>query len=157
MKIKTRFFGEIDIDEKKIINFKEGLPGFENLNKFLFMTDNDENSPFCWLQSIEDIDIVFTLFDILKFLPDYEPVINIENLEKFGEFSQEDLLIYCISSIPKDIKNMTINLKAPIIININNNEARQVICNNEDYPIKYYIYEKILNSRSNKKDGEQIC
>ena len=39
MKIKTKFFGEIDIDNKKVINFENGLPGFEYLKKFLFMTD----------------------------------------------------------------------------------------------------------------------
>ena len=55
MKLKTRFFGEIEIDEKKVIDFEEGLPGFENLRKFLFMTDENEDAPFCWLQSIEDI------------------------------------------------------------------------------------------------------
>ena len=56
-----------------------------------------------------------------------------------GDSKEEDLLIYCIANIPNNIKDMTINLKAPIVININNNKADQVICNNEEYPIKYYV------------------
>lgn len=154
MKIKTRFFGEIEVNNKKVINFEDGLPGFENFKKFLFMTDEDENSPFCWLQSIEDIDIVFTLFNVFKFLPNYNPSADIESLEKLGKAKEEDLIIYCIANIPENIKNMTINLKAPVIININNNKAKQVICSNEEYPVKYYIYKELLERSSNEKVGE---
>ena len=154
MKIKTKFFGEIDINDDKVINFENGLPGFENLKKFSFMTDEDENSPFCWLQSIEDIDIVFTLFNVFKFLPDYNPSVEIESLDKLGNTEEENLMIYCIAHIPNDIKNMTINLKAPVVINIDNNKANQFICNNEEYPIKYYIYKELLENRSNEKAGE---
>lgn len=148
MKIKTRFFGEIDIDDTKIINFKYGLPGFENLKKFLFMFDDDENSPFYFLQSIEDLDIVFTLFDVIRFLPDYNPVTEVENLKDFEDIDEEDFMIYSIATIPQNVKEITINLKAPIVINLKNNNAKQIICNNEDYPIKYYVYKEL------KKGGE---
>ncbi|MDE6181659.1 MAG: flagellar assembly protein FliW, partial [Eubacteriales bacterium] len=95
MAIKTKFFGELEIDENKLIIFKEGIPGFENLTKFLFMTDNDENSPFCWLQSIEDLDIVFTLFDIYRIMEEYDPKVFYEELiNTIGEFEKEDILIY---------------------------------------------------------------
>ncbi len=148
MKIKTRFFGEVEIDEDKVILFENGIPGFEELKRYVFMTDEDEKSPFCWLQSIEDIDIVFTLFDVVSKIKDYSPNVEEEALSQIGEFEEEDLCIYCIANIPKDIKDMTINLKAPIIINTRNNKARQIICSNEEYPIKYYIYKEI------KKSGE---
>ena len=154
MKLKTRFFGEIEIFNEKVINFEDGLPGVENLKKFLFMTDEDENSPFCWLQSIEDIDIVFTLFDIFKFLPEYNPIAEIESLNSLNYDKEEDLYIYCMATIPKDTKNISVNLKAPIIINTINNKAKQIICNNEEYPIKYYIYKEMLNKHSQKKGGE---
>ena len=59
-----------------------------------------------------------------------------------------------LANISNNIEDMTINLKAPIVININNNKADQVICNNEEYPIKYYIYKEILGHHSNEKGGE---
>ncbi|WP_250278456.1 flagellar assembly protein FliW [[Clostridium] colinum] len=149
MTIKTKFFGDIDVDDNKVITFKDGLPGFENITKFLFMTDEDENSPFSWLQSIEDIDIVFTLFNVFKVLPDYNPNVDIELLDTLGDIKDENLAIYCIATIPpKNVKEMTINLKAPIVINLDNNNAKQVICNNEEYPIKYYVHKEV------KKGGE---
>lgn len=148
MNIETRFFGQIEIDNDKIIHFKDGIPGFENLTKFLFMTDKDDNSPFCWLQSIEDVDIVFTIFDILTVFKDYEPMVEEEYLESLGQFAKDDLAIYCIANISQNIEDMTINLKAPVVINLENRQAKQVICNNEEYPIKYYIYKEL------KKGGE---
>ena len=141
MNIQTKFFGNIEIDENKVIKFEDGIPGFEDLKKFLFMTDEDANSPFCWLQSIEDVNIVFTLINIFKFIPDYNPNVDMEILSKLGKIEEENLAIYCIANIPKNIKDMTVNLKAPIIINLFNNNAKQIICNNDDYSIKYYVYK----------------
>ncbi|WP_317367276.1 flagellar assembly protein FliW [uncultured Tyzzerella sp.] len=154
MKIKTKIFGEIDINDDKVIYFENGLPGFENLKKFLFMTDEDENSPFCWLQSIEDLDIVFTLFDVFRFLPDYNPIVEIESFDKLDNDTEDSLMVYCIAHIPNDVKNMTINLKAPVVINADNNKANQFICSNEEYPIKYYIYKELLKNHSNESGGE---
>ncbi len=143
MKIKTRFFGEIEINENKLIFFEEGLPGFPQLKKFLFMTDEDENSPFCWLQSIEDLDIVFTLFDIYSIMEDYNPMVSSDIINCIGEFKEGDILIYTIANIPEDIKKISVNLKAPIVININNNKAKQIISANEEYEIRTYIYDKL--------------
>lgn len=147
-KIKTKFFGEVSIDEKKIIHFDVGIPAFEHLSKFLFMLDNDENSPFCWLQSIEDVDIAFTLFDIYSVMENYNPSLNTALLKTLGECEDKDLFLYCIAHIPRDIKKMSVNLKAPIVINTKTNKARQIICNNEEYSIKHYIYD------NDKKVGE---
>lgn len=145
MHLETRFFGNLEIDESKVIFFQEGIPGFEHLKKFLFMLDEVEDSPFCWLQSIEDIDIVFTLFDVFKYIKDYNPMVEEEFITSIGDFKKGDLLIYTIANITKDIKKISINLKAPIIINMESNKAKQIISTNDDYPIKYYIYEDIKN------------
>lgn len=142
MKIKTRFFGEVEVHKNKIITFNDGVPGVPNLTKFLLMTDEDENSPFCWLQSIEDIDVVFTLFNVLEYLPDYNPIVDRENVVGLGEI-KEELIIQCMATIPNTVKDMSINLKAPVVINPTNNLAKQIICNNEEYPIKYYIYKEL--------------
>lgn len=148
MKIKTRFFGEVEIDSNKVIKFKDGIPGFENLKEFLFMTDEDDKNTFYWLQSIEDIDIVFTLFNVFNFMPEYNPNVEKDMLEDLGDFKEEDLVVYCIATIPRDVKEMSINLKAPIVINLANNKAKQIICSNEEYSIKHYIYKEL------KKAGE---
>lgn len=145
MIIKTRFFGDVELDESKVITFEDGIPGFFDLKKFLLMTDEDEKSPFCWLQSIEEMNIVFTLFDVYSIIPNYNPVVSEEMLKDIGEFKDEDILIYTIANIPEDLKEISINLKAPIIINMHNNKAKQIILENQDYQIRTYIYDKLKN------------
>lgn len=151
MILNTKFFGEVKVEDDKLITFKEGIPGFENLTKFLFMLDVDENenSPFYWLQSTEDIDVVFTLFDPFEYFEDYNPIVSIEELKgAIGDFDDENILIYAIANIPDNISDMTINLKAPIVINMQTNLAKQIIATNEDYSIKTNLYSYI------KKGGE---
>jgi flagellar assembly factor FliW len=53
------------------------------------------------------------------------------------------VLIYSIVVVPEDLSKMTANLKAPVLINTENNKGKQVILNNEDYPIKYYILQQL--------------
>lgn len=141
MILDTKFFGKVEVEEQKLIIFSDGIPGFENLTKFIFMTDDDENSPFCWLQSVEDVDIVFTIFDPFTIFSDYNPTVSIEEIKNsIGEFDDEDILIYVVANIPNNICDMTINLKAPIVINTKTNKAKQIISTNEDYKIKTYIH-----------------
>lgn len=148
MMIKTKHFGDINIDDDKIILFEEGILGFPDLTKYLFMESEEENSPFCWLQSIEDVNIVFPLIDVIRFIPNYNPIVDNSELEPLGEALDEDLLVYNIIVIPQDAKDLTVNLKAPIVINLNTLKAKQVISNNEDYPIKYYLYKELKKRKA---------
>ncbi len=151
MKINTKFFGEVEVNEGVLILFEDGLPGFPECKKFLFISDDSKNksddldkkSPFSWLQSIDNKDIVFTLFDVFAFIPDYSPIINIEFLSALETDTLDNVKICCVANIPADIKEMSINLKAPIVINTTNNKAKQIICDNDEYSLKYYIYKKI--------------
>lgn len=148
MELTTRLFGKINVDESKIIVFENGLPGFPDNKKFMII--NDAESPdnvFSWLQSIEDGMLSFIILDTLRVLKDYNPLVEAEALEPLGEFNIEDLLIYNIAAVPGDINKMTINLKAPVIINPKIQKGKQVIVNNEEYPIRYNIINDIKSGR----------
>ena len=82
-------------------------------------------------------------------MEDYNPIVNDELLSKLGEFKDEELVVLVTLKVPENLKDMSVNLKAPIIINSNNKEGAQVIVENEDYSVRYPIYD-ILN----KKDKE---
>ena len=73
MKLSTKHFGEIEIDEKNILDFTDGLPGFPDDRQFILI-ENEE--PFCWLQSITDGELAFILVDAFKVLPDYNPQVD---------------------------------------------------------------------------------
>ena len=142
MTIKTRIFGEIDIDTSKIINFSSGMIGFDNLKQFMLMHDVEDESPkIMWLQSIDDTDIAFPVADPLLFKEDYDPMVEDELFKNIGEIEGEEMLVLTTVTVPSNIEKMSVNLKAPIVINSSTMKGCQIIVDNEDYPVKYYVYD----------------
>jgi len=150
MKLKTRHFGEIEIDESKIIEFDSGLPGFENLKRFaLFSEDSDDDDGvkglFWWLQSVDSGETAFVLMDVLMVKEDYDPHVNEIELSSLGEYLPDDLLTFNIAIIPENLDDLTVNLRAPIIINTVTKKGKQVVVNDDQYAVKHYIYKEITS------------
>lgn len=146
-KLITKLFGEIGIDEQKIINFPEGIIGFKNLKNFLLIHDSEnEDSKITWMQSIDEPAFAIPVIDPLVVKEDYNPIAEYELLECIGEITDNELFIMVTLKVPEDINNMSVNLKAPLVINPNTRKGCQILVQNEDYMVKYPIYE-ILNNR----------
>lgn len=146
-KLITKLFGEIGIDEQKIINFPEGIIGFKNLKNFLLIHDSEnEDSRVTWMQSIDEPAFAIPVIDPLVVKEDYNPIAEDELLACLGEITDNELFIMVTLKVPEDIKNMSVNLKAPLVINPNTRKGCQILVQNEDYMVKYPIYE-ILNNR----------
>ena len=139
MTINTKHFGEIEVEEDKIIDFGEGLPGFPDDRQFI-LVENEE--PFWWLQSVSDGENAFILVDACRVLPFYNPEVDKSDIECLGEYSPDDFLIYNIVVLPENVKEMTVNLVAPLIINSATRRGRQVIAKNGDYGVRHYLFEK---------------
>lgn len=152
MRINSRVFGEVEIEQNKIIEFVNGIVGFPELTEFALISNNEEStdSPIKWLQSMQDGEVALPVIDPLLILPDYNPQVEDEWLKSLGELSAENLLVLVTVTVPKDITGMSINLKGPIIIQVDQKKACQVIVDGEEYALKYPIYE-LLKSR---KEGE---
>lgn len=145
MVIETKNFGNIIVEEDKVYTFENGLPGFEHLRKFVIVENDDsnDNSFFCWLQSAEDPDTAFIMMDVYKLFPDYNPLVYDDDLDSLGELADDSLLIYNIVVIPENVSKMSVNLKAPVVINLATNKGMQMIVKNEEYPVKYRFYEEL--------------
>ncbi len=154
---ETKYFGKIDIEEEKIIEFPMGIIGFENLRKFalIFDVDKEERPAISWLQSLEEPLMALPVINPADIKVDYSPIIEDELTKRIGDPADEDLLIFVTMSIPTDLTKMTANLKAPIIINTKNRQAMQVIVENDDYQIKYNVYEvyEALKKLEEKVEG----
>ena len=153
MKLLTKNFGEIEYEEKDIIYFKDGLPGFLQDKKFVLIIEDPE-SPFTWLQSVDHKDLAFVLTQPTLFYKDYEPSVKDELMEQLGDIKDGDLQVYAVVVVPEDITKMSVNLRAPIIIHTKNKKAMQVIVDNEEYKVKHYIYEELISKKDNEKVGE---
>jgi len=156
MRISTTRFGDISIDEAKVIKMREGMLGFEHLKKYVFLI-HDEKIPFWWLQSIEDGAVAFVVINAFVVKPDYEPVISDDEVKSLEIASPEDAVLFSVVTICSDPFKVTANLRAPIVINAKKMLARQVILVESDYSVQYPISEnKVFLEEKAYKKGEII-
>ena len=153
IKLNTKHFGEIEYDPQKTITFPEGIPGFPDSKRYLLMSEDPNEELFFWLQSLDEGDVAFTLMDVYKVLPYYDPHVEEDEMLAVGEISANPLLIYNIVVIPDYVREMRVNLRAPVVMNIDTGLGKQVICTNEDYSIRFMIFEEL--ERAKKSVGAQ--
>ena len=141
MKVQTKWFGEIEVSEDKIITFDKGIIGFEDWKKYTLVYDaeKEENISIIWLPVMKPEFVYET----------YDPVVEDELLKSLGDDIQDDnIRVYCALTVPQDITKMTINLKAPIIVDFDTMKGIQLIADNSEYQVRYPIYD-ILRRRTN--------
>lgn len=145
--IDTKPFGKIEVDEKQIIDFPDGIFGFEFEKKFVIL-DSKEHSPFKWMQAYSEPSLAFVIIRPVDFLIKYELVISQADLESVKSKNVDDLLVFAIVTIPADPSQMTANLQGPVIINPNERTGRQVISLSEKYRVKHVILEEMKQAES---------
>ena len=151
MQILTKLFGEITIDDEKIIQFPHGIIGFPDLTEFMLVHDEEKGmESIHWLQSIQEPAFAMPVIDPLIVCPDYNPEADDELLNILGQIVPEELLVLVTVTVPKDLAKMSVNLKGPIVINAAERKALQIIVEGDEYQVKFPIYD-ILNQ---KKAGE---
>lgn len=148
MLIETRAFGQVEITDDKIITFPGGIIGFPDLKRFTLLHDEEKgvDAGIRWLQSLEEPGFAMTVLDPLIVKADYNPEIDDELLAGIGEVTSDNLLVLVTVRVPSDLKQMTVNLQGPIIINVDERKACQIIVDADTYPVRFPIYE-ILQSR----------
>lgn len=154
MKAMTRLFGEIDIDEGKIITLERGMIGFPDLQKFALIYDEEKGlkaSSVMWLQSMDDTQVAFPVMQPNQIKPDYNPMVSDEMLIPLGELNEDNTyVLVTLTAMPKK-EDTTVNLKAPIVINTETKRGCQLIVD-DDYPVKFKIYEALKEKK--EKAGE---
>ena len=153
MKVNTRVFGEIDIEDEKSIFFEQGIIGFPDLQNFalIYNSEKEKKGAISWLQSLDEPTFALPVMDPLTMCPDYNPQVEDELLKPLGELTEDNLFVLVTVTVPQNIEEIAINLKAPIVINSVTRRAGQVIVE-DDYPVKYKIYDKIKEAKG--KAGE---
>ncbi len=149
MQVDTRWFGTVDIDDNKIVTFDLGIIGFEDCKKFTLIYDVEkgDEAAIMWLQSLDEAALALPVMKPEYIMKGYDPVVEDEILNTLGKYIQSaNLAVFCTLTVPEDLTKMTINLKAPIIINADTMKGVQLIADNEDYAVRYPIYD-ILNER----------
>ncbi|HBT79104.1 MAG: flagellar assembly protein FliW [Selenomonas sp.] len=139
-KADTLRFGPIEVEDEKVIHFPEGIPAFEQEHEFVIIP-YDEESPYVFLQSLKTPDLAFLMTMPFIFFPDYEFELDDENQQKLGLERQEDMLLYVLLTIPQGrVQDMTANLVAPLVINVANQQGRQLVLEHSPYQTKHRLF-----------------
>ena len=153
MLLQTKHFGEVEIDEKRIIEFNSGLLGFEELKEFTLIGNEDETSPFKWLQCVNEPQMAFAVANPFLIVKDYDFELNDEEAEKLGIEKSEEVAVYVIVVVPEELEKMSMNLKAPLIINSRNKTGAQIVLDTDKYTVRHYILEELRRQEADADAG----
>ena len=158
MKIKTTRFGELEVDKKDIIEFTEGLLGFENQKKF-FIVDPGDQTLILWLQSTDDAGTAFPIIEPKIFQPSYMVKLLPVELNSLALENLQNASVYTVLTIPQNVTEMSANLKAPIIINNKTKMARQIVLQDSKLEVRFKMYmdlkKYIVNYSTNASDDSK--
>ncbi len=148
MKVNTKPYGLIDVDQRQKIHFPSGILGFENLKNYVLLDALQQ--PFYWLQSMDVQEIAFVLIEPYIFRPDYSPDVSSSELEEIQltPDSTDEMLVFTIVTIPEEQRDMTANLQGPIIMNRTLHIGRQCISENENWKTRHKIMEELSQVRN---------
>ncbi|WP_077624763.1 flagellar assembly protein FliW [Sediminibacillus massiliensis] len=135
MKINSKFFGEIKINEDNIVDFPQGLPGFPDEKKFTLL-DIEDNPAFQVLQSTTSSQAAFIVANPYLFREEYAFDLDKNILDTLRIISDKEVAVYVILSIKDPFEQSTMNLQAPIIMNQTKQLAKQYILNDSNYSIR---------------------
>lgn len=139
-KVKTNRFGEIEIDDSRVVHFKDGIPAFEDEHEFVILP-YDEDSPYYFMQSLKSPELAFVLTVPFLFFPDYTIEIDDDTVKKLEIKNQEKVELYSLLTIPNgSVRYMTANLLAPIVINGENMQAKQIVMDKSNYKTKHRLF-----------------
>ncbi len=163
MLLQTKHFGDVEISEQGILRFASGLPGFEQLKEFTLIDGVNEASPFKWLQCISEPQIAFAIANPFLIVKDYDFELREEAAEMLDIEKGEDIAVYVIVVVPEELERISMNLKAPLIINSRNRKGAQIILDTDKYTVRHYILDELRRQEAgadacaDEKKGSDNC
>jgi flagellar assembly factor FliW len=145
MRVQTKAYGELDVDERQLVSFPAGLLGFEQFKDYVLL--DARQKPFFYLQSLNVSELAFILIDPFLFRADYSVDVNDESLGEIGIRSPEEVLVFTIVTVPGDGGNATANLMGPVIINKTNRRGMQAVLTDARWKVKHDIMAELAASR----------
>lgn len=142
LKFETARFGEIELAPSDILTFPEGLLGFAHVRRYILLAEPEEE-PFLWLQGIDDPDLAFIVVNPHIFFPGYEVQVKSQELSSIHltDIDKADVLV--IVTLPEEPMDLTANLRGPLIINRENNFAKQLVLIDDRYNTKHFLLKDI--------------
>ena len=139
MLIQTSRFGEIEVEENQIITFPSGLVGFAEDRRFVIRED-DAAAPFLWLQSVDSNGLAFVMIEPHVSVSNYELELTQEHLNKLDAKNIEELKVFVLVTMAKEMKDVTINLQGPLLFNPEKRLGLQFIIPDGKYSTRHLLF-----------------
>jgi flagellar assembly factor FliW len=154
VQIKTTRCGNLIIEQEKIIAFPSGIPGFEELKRFILLPEENIEA-FHWLQSVDEPAIAFLVVNPFIFFPDYCFNLSEDEIKSLNLQSPKEVMVVNIISIPKDrVSETTANLVGPVVINTKLRLAKQVILSGTSYSTKHMLFDGAAKKETGSAQGK---
>ncbi len=142
MIVNTRDFGPVEIADESVYEFPDGIYGFEDVTEFALFSRQIDDITLIYLQSTKDSNPCFFVFEPWDIVPDYAPVVSFEDLKAAEAETIDDLIFLSIATIPDSIKEMSVNIKSPVVLNPKTGRGLQLILQNPGYQVRYQPFIK---------------
>lgn len=139
MKIQNTRFGEMEYREEDVLTFSKGILGFSEEKRYLLLSEVVA-APFMWLQSIDNPDLGFVVLDPWLVLAEYQLDLTEDIRERLQITNSEKVLTLGIIVIPEDPQKMTINLRAPLVINTETRFGEQFVLSDDKFDIRHPVF-----------------
>jgi flagellar assembly factor FliW len=156
MNVRTTRFGEIEVPLERIIEFPQGLIGFSEVRRYA-LVDNPGGGPFQWLQAVDIPGLAFAITDPRVFFPDYKVPVRAEDLASIRASGIDEAVVVVILVVPKDPRGITANLQGPIVINLRERLARQLVIDLPGYTTRHPIFPKAAEGAAARTAEEASC
>ena len=146
----------LPVKSENLFHFPEGLPAFENVKEFIFLCKPDTR-PFFFMHALNPPDLAFVCIDPFLICPEYQPKISETDVKLLHLERPEDVFLAAIVTVTKDMRDITANIQGPIVINIRASMGKQIICEGQNYPVRYRVWDALsrLEMQQNKQGADQ--
>jgi flagellar assembly factor FliW len=145
MRIQTKIMGELDVDDRQVIDFPDGLIGFKKFTSYALL--DAPQKPYFFLQSMELAELGFILLDPFLFRPDYSIDVADEAMRALGVSGPDDALVLSLVTIPPNGGPVTANLMGPLVIGRKARRGAQVILTDPKWQTKHDVMAELAASR----------
>jgi len=157
MKYRTTRFGELEFPDEVVMTFPEGVLGFPQDVQFILLEHDAEGSPFKWLQSLDNPDLAFIILDPLSVDPRYNFEIDRDTERVIGTAQAAQCAVMSIVNVPHDRPiQMTANMKAPLVVNVETRLGRQVILGTQAFSINAPVFPHLLEDERADEDESYL-
>ena len=146
MQLETTRFGAIDVPENAVITFTQPILGFQEHRRFVLLPGPGHFLK--WLQSTDSGELAFILMDPRSVVSDYAIKLTVHDLTELGASDATEIEVYTLVVVPRDPAKVRTNLKAPIVLNPKQRLAKQIVLENSDYPVQFYLVEAQKNTEN---------